>query len=123
MTDLPAIWRADPTPGRQHRFADFFRDVPLLPDGQAVYLDSDQRNRLATHAEACGLRKVAPAAVKFWPPPRGSHMPGNTGVWVPVTIEDPIEMQLPDPASMTPHEREHLRAELARFDAADHPSE
>lgn len=122
MTDLDGIWRADPSGLlKPHRFAYIFQDVPLLPDGQAIYLDAEQRNRLALHCEATGLRKTAPAAVKYWAPPRGDHMPGNTGQWVPVSLEDPVEMTTPDPADMTPHEREHLRAQLARFDAADHP--
>ncbi|MGB6246118.1 phage gene 29 protein family protein [Gordonia sp. (in: high G+C Gram-positive bacteria)] len=122
MTDIDGIWRADPVKAQgPHRYADFFRDLPLLPDGQAVYLDAEQRDRLGLHCEAVGLRKVAPQAVKYWPPPRGDHMPGNTGLWVPAHLEDPVEMRTPDPAMMTPHEREHLRAELARFEAADHP--
>ncbi|MFT3662001.1 MAG: DUF2744 domain-containing protein [Gordonia sp. (in: high G+C Gram-positive bacteria)] len=122
---VDGIWRADPPLGSStlHRFADFFRDIPILPDGQAIYLDAQQRDRLARHAEAVGLRKTAPQAVKWWPPPRGHHQPGNSGLWVPVDTEDPVEMRTPDPSLMTPHEREHLRTELAAYYATDHPEE
>ncbi|WP_336791763.1 phage gene 29 protein family protein [Gordonia malaquae] len=124
MDHLEGVWRADPGRSTEpHRFADFFRDVPLLPDGQAIYLDAAQRNRLAIHCEAVGLRKTAPQQIKYWPPPRGQHMPGNCGLWVPVDVEDPVELGTPDPALMTAHEREHLRAQLAAFDAADHPTD
>lgn len=122
MDPVDGVWRAEPSgAASRHRFADFFRDVPILPDGQPLYFDADQRDRLGRHAEACGLRKTAPQAIKWWPPPRGHHMPGNSGMWVPVDTEDPVELSTPDPSLMTPHEREQLRAELARFERVDHP--
>ncbi|WLP91312.1 DUF2744 domain-containing protein [Gordonia sp. NB41Y] len=121
---MSEYWRANPPAGvtEIHRFAEFFRDVPILPHGQALHLDDDQRDRLARHAEACGLRKTAPRAVKWWPPPRGHHQAGNTGLWVPIDTPDPPEVTTPDPAQMTAEEREFLRDQLAAFDATDHPA-
>ncbi|MFT4128089.1 MAG: DUF2744 domain-containing protein [Gordonia sp. (in: high G+C Gram-positive bacteria)] len=122
-TGTGGYWRADPTPGRKqpHRFAEFFQDPPILPHGQPLHFDDDMRDRLGIHAEACGLRKTAPRQVKFWPPPRGHHQPGNTGLWVPIDVPDPPEVTTPDPARMTAEEREFLRAQLAAFDDQDHP--
>lgn len=123
-TDPSGYWRADPPAGmlrEPHRFAEFFRDVPILDGGQALFLDDEQRDRLARHADACGLRKTAPQQIKYWPPRRGHQQPGNTGFWVPINTPDPPEMTTPDPARMTAEEREYFRTELARFDELDHP--
>lgn len=124
------IWRADdPTPlavpgaRRPHRFAEFFYDPPILEHGDSLYLTADQRDRLGRHCEAVGLLKAAPRAVKYWPPPRGQHQPGNTGFWVPVDTPDPPEVTTPDPAQMTAEEREFFRNELAKFDEQDHPND
>lgn len=124
-TDLSGYWRADPPqaygPRELHRFAEFFRDPPILPNGQALHFDDEMRDRLARHVEACGLRKTAPRQVKWWPPPRGHHQAGNTGLWVPIGTPDPPEATTPDPAHMTAEEREFLRDQLAAFDEQDHP--
>lgn len=108
-------------PDTPHRFADLLRDPPILAQGQPLYLDESQRNRLGHFLELSGFRKTQPRAIKWWPPPRGHYAPGNTGFYVPVDTPDPVEVKLPDPAHMTPHEREFMRGQLARFN--DHPEE
>ncbi|MFF0706979.1 phage gene 29 protein family protein [Gordonia sputi] len=119
-----SIWRADPpagVSGPMHRFSEFFRDVPILAGGQALFFDDDQRNRLGRHVEACGLRKTAPRQIKYWAPPRGQQQAGNTGQWVPIHLPDPPEVTTPDPARMTAEEREFFRAQLDAYEALDHP--
>ena len=112
------VWRGPSAADLQgpHRFAEFFRDMPILDGGNALYLDDAQRDRLGCHAEACGLRKTAPRQIKYWPSPRGQSGWGNAGLWVPADTPDPPELATPDPAAMTPAERQVLRAQLAAFD-------
>ncbi|QBI97711.1 minor tail protein [Gordonia phage Dogfish] len=126
---LSEIWRADQppmtTPGTRqlHRFAEFFYDIPILEHGQPLHLTADSRDRLGRHCEAVGLLKAAPQQIKYWPPPRGHHQPGNTGFWVPINTPDPPEMTTPDPALMTAEERDFWRNELKRYEPQDYPGE
>ena len=103
-------------PSRPHRFAQFFRDIPILDDGQPLQLLEQQRNRAGFFLEAAGFGKVRESAIKWWPPPRGHQQIGNAGIWVPADTPDPPEVKLPDPEIMTAPERQWMREQLAKYD-------
>lgn len=103
-------------PTTPHRFAPFFQDMPILQDGQPLQLDEHQRQRAGHFLELCGFGKVRESTLKRWPPPRGKHMLGNAGFWVPVDTPDPLELKLPHPEDLTPDERQEYRTWLDQFD-------